>query len=141
MYRTPPTALLTLAAALAATLAGTAEAQTMSSSPSRFNSGFSMSASELNSAVAVATHDLTGNRVIVDGMIQDGSQNSIFTRNTGVGDAAAGVGGVATAIGNSLNVVTEGSHNTVIVNASQVNTGNIYAGTTLNGRVNLVPDQ
>ena len=141
MFRTPPTVLLTLAAALAATLAGTAEAQTLSSSSSRFNSGYSMSASELNSAVAVSTHDLTGNRVIVDGMIQDGSQNSIFTRNTGVGDAAAGVGGVATAIGNSLNVVTEGSHNTVIVNASQVNTGNIYAGTTLNGRVNLVPDQ
>ena len=141
MYRPPPTALLTLAAVLAAGLAGAADAQTMTSSSSRFSSGYNMNAGELNSAVAVATHDLTGNRVIVDGMIQDGSQSSIFSRNTGVGDAAAGVGGVATAIGNSLNVVTEGSHNTVIVNARQVNTGNIYAGTSLNGRVTLSADQ
>ncbi|MEO6341490.1 MAG: holdfast anchoring protein HfaA [Caulobacteraceae bacterium] len=141
MYRSPPTALLALGALLAAGLAGAADAQSMSSSSSRFNSGVSMSASELNSAVAVNTHDLTGNRVIVDGMIQDGSQNSVFSRTTGVGSASAGTGGVATAIGNSLNVVTEGSHNTVIVNARQVNTGNIYAGTTLNGRVTLVPDQ
>jgi holdfast attachment protein HfaA len=138
MLRTPPTVLLALAAA---TLAGAAEAQTMSSSSSRFNSGVSMSAGELNSAVSVSTHDLTGNRVIIDGMIQDGSQNSVFSRTSGVGDAAAGVGGIATAIGNSLNVVTEGSHNTVVVNARQVNTGNIYAGTTLNGRVTLGSDQ
>lgn len=138
MLRTPPTVLLGL---VAATLAGAAEAQTMSSSSSRFNSGVSMSAGELNSAVSVSTHDLTGNRVIIDGMIQDGSQNSIFNRTSGVGDAAAGVGGIATAIGNSLNVVTEGSHNTVVVNARQVNTGNIYAGTTLNGRVTLGSDQ
>ena len=45
--------------------------------------------------------------------------------------------GGATAIGNSLNVVVQGNHNTVIVNSRQTNTGNITAGTALNGTLNL----
>jgi len=135
MLRPWKIATLALAAALAG---GAASAQTMSNG-GRSNGGYGggYGASSLNQPVQVGTRDLSQNRVIVDGVIQDGSSNSIFSRTSGVGDATAGVGGVATAIGNSLNVITQGSHNTVIVNARQVNNGDIYAGTTLNGRVTL----
>ena len=139
MLRPPHPAPLALAL-VAASLAGGAAAQTMSNGGSRFNAGISANGS-MNQAVEVGTRDLSNNRVIVDGVIQDGSGNSIFSRSSGAGDLSAGVGGVATAIGNSLNVVTQGNNNTVIVNAHQVNNGAIYAGTTLNGRVILDTDQ
>ena len=46
--------------------------------------------------------------------------------------------GSATAIGNNLVVVTQGSYNTVIVNATQTNTGAVTATTqVLNGKVDL----
>ena len=125
----------------AASLAGGAAAQTMGNSSSRFNGGISGGGGSFNDPVQVGTRDLSNNRVIVDGMIQDGSGNSIFSRSSGVGDAVSGAGGVSTAIGNSLNVITQGNNNTVIVNAQQVNNGAIYAGTTLNGRVTLDTDQ
>jgi holdfast attachment protein HfaA len=133
MLRTP----LLLAAALTA-LTGAAQAQTMSNGGSRNNAGYGGgSGSSFNQPVQVGTRDLSGNRVIVDGVIQDGSGSSMFSRTSGAGDAVAGVGGSATAIGNNLNVIVEGSHNTVVVNARQVNNGAIYAGTSLNGKVTL----
>ena len=45
--------------------------------------------------------------------------------------------GGATAIGNQLNVVVQGNHNTVIVNSRQTNNGNVTAGTVLNGTLKL----
>jgi len=45
--------------------------------------------------------------------------------------------GGATAIGNSLNVVVQGNRNTVVINSNQTNTGNITAGTALNGTLNF----
>jgi holdfast attachment protein HfaA len=41
--------------------------------------------------------------------------------------------GGATAIGNSLNVVTVGNNNTVVVNSTQTNNGNQSASVSLNG--------
>lgn len=53
----------------------------------------------------------------------------------GVGMAGAGpITGQATAIGNSLNVVVVGSHNTTVVDSTQTNTGNQTATAKLNGR-------
>ena len=51
-----------------------------------------------------------------------------------------GVGGgssslAATAVGNSLTVVTTGNYNTVIVNSKQTNTGAITATTSESGGV------
>jgi holdfast attachment protein HfaA len=132
MLRTP----LILAAALTVASAGAAQAQTMSNG-GRSNSGYGGAGGSMNQPVQVGTRDLSGNRVIVDGVIQDGSGTSMFSRTSGAGDAVAGVGGSATAIGNNLNVIVDGSHNTVVVNARQVNNGAIYAGTTLNGKVTL----
>ena len=50
-------------------------------------------------------------------------------------DAVAGVGAGSgsTAIGNNLVVVTQGSWNTVIINSTQTNNGNVSASSSLNG--------
>ena len=57
---------------------------------------------------------------------------------SGVGGSNGGTAiGGSTAIGNSLNVVVQGNHNTVIVNSRQTNNGTVTAGTALNGTLNL----
>ena len=84
------------------------------------------------------TRDQNGNRVVVNGVMQTG---------VGVQAAGQGTGGVggnsnsanqhssATAIGNQLNVVVNGNYNTVVVNSTQTNNGNVNAtsGTGGNG--------
>lgn len=125
-----------LAAALAA---GTgAAAQSMTTNSAEFNAGYGRYSGQENRAVDVTTRDANGNRVIVDGLILTGEDQSSFSRAGGAADAFAGVGalgGGATAIGNNLVVVTQGNHNTVIVNSSQVNNGPVTATTQLNGGV------
>ena len=84
-----------------------------------------------------STRDANGNRLIVDGIIQPGA-SAYSSASGGVSSSFSGAGGGSaiggsTAIGNSLNVVVQGNHNTVIVNSSQVNNGNVTAGTSLNG--------
>ncbi|MBU1385997.1 MAG: holdfast anchoring protein HfaA [Alphaproteobacteria bacterium] len=90
-----------------------------------------------------STRDHNGNRLIVDGIIQSGA-NSYSSASGGVSSSYSGAGGSggtaiggSTAIGNSLNVVVQGSHNTVVVNSTQINNGNVNAGTALNGSLRL----
>ncbi len=90
-----------------------------------------------------STRDTNGNRLIVDGLIQPGA-SSYSSASGGASAAYSGVGargstniGGSTAIGNSLNVVVQGNRNTVIVNSSQVNNGDVNAGTALNGTLRL----
>jgi holdfast attachment protein HfaA len=88
-----------------------------------------------------STRDENGNRLIVNGIIQAGA-SAYSSTSGGVANQYTGAGGRqiiggSTAIGNSLNVVVQGNHNTVIVNSSQVNNGNISAGTDLNGTLRL----
>ena len=63
------------------------------------------------------------------------SRQSGGVSNTYSGAGGSGPGAIAgsTAIGNNLNVVVQGSHNTVIVNSRQTNTGNVTARTDLTG--------
>ena len=63
---------------------------------------------------------------------QSGSQSaSAYTG--GVGTSGAGTQyGQASAIGNSLNVVVLGSHNTTVVDTTQINNGNQTATVALN---------
>lgn len=84
-----------------------------------------------------STRDANGNRLIVNGLIQNGA-SAYASASGGVSSSYSGAGGLnaiggASAIGNSLNVVVQGSHNTVIVNSTQTNNGAITAGTALNG--------
>ena len=90
-----------------------------------------------------STRDANGNRLIVNGVIQAGA-SSYTSASGGVSAGFTGAGGTggtaiggSTAIGNNLNVVVQGNHNTVIVNSSQVNNGAINAGTSLNGTLRL----
>ena len=90
-----------------------------------------------------STRDANGNRLIVNGIIQAGA-SSYASASGGVSSSFSGAGnsggsaiGGSTAIGNNLNVVVQGNHNTVIVNSSQVNNGAISAGTSLNGTLRL----
>ena len=90
-----------------------------------------------------STRDANGNRLIVNGVIQAGA-SSYASASGGVSSSFSGAGnsggsaiGGSTAIGNNLNVVVQGNHNTVIVNSSQVNNGAINAGTSLNGTLRL----
>ena len=84
-----------------------------------------------------STRDANGNRLIVNGLIQNGA-STYASASGGVASSYSGAGGQtaiggSSAIGNSLNVVVQGSHNTVIVNSTQTNNGAITAGTALNG--------
>jgi holdfast attachment protein HfaA len=94
----------------------------------------------MQTAVDPSTRDANGNRVLVDGMIVTGTDNSVYaySKTLGAGDAYSGAGalGGATAIGNSLSVVVNGSYNTVIVHNNQTNHGNVTAnanGSTATG--------
>ncbi len=123
-------------AALVASLAGSgaAQAQQMTTNSADFNAGWGRYAGSENHPVDVSTRDANGNRVIVDGLILTGEDQSSFSRSWGSADAYAGVGassGGASAIGNNLVVVTQGNYNTVIVNSTQVNNGDVSAGTQM----------
>ena len=86
------------------------------------------------------TRDASGNRVILDGRIMTGmDQSSLSTSSGSAGgwsQATAGAGYASgQAIGNQLNVITQGSWNTVIVNSTQINNGD--QTTVLNGKLDL----
>lgn len=97
--------------------------------------------------------DINGNRLIVDGRIITGDDLSSFTTSTlatggqslsGSGFFGQGFGSQQqnTAIGNQLNVITQGSFNTVIVDSTQINNGNQTAlqnadSSYLNGELDL----
>ena len=128
-----------LGVALALTASGPALAQSMGASSSQFNGGYS-GAGSLNGPINIATRDANNNQVFVNGILET-PQGSIFSTASGVSQSSTsgGVGssGLATAIGNSLNVVVEGSWNRVTVDSTQVNNGNVSASTSLNGQIKL----
>jgi holdfast attachment protein HfaA len=82
-------------------------------------------------SASAAGRSAAGNRVIIDGIIQTGVGVSTHTGLFGNG----GVGSNATAIGNQLNVNVSGQWNTVIVNSTQTNNGDVNANAQANGNV------
>ena len=130
------------AALAACAVAGAAHAQSGSSTLSGFQQGYSGGLSSFESQVNVSTYAQGTNSVFVDGVSQIGSDQSVFSKvgsTTGASDSFNGAGAVggASAIGNSLSVNVSGQYNTVVVNSTQVNNGNVSATTVLNGKVNL----
>ena len=128
------TSRLVFGAMGAAVLAGVAHAQDMNTNSASFNAGYGRVAGQENHAVTVGMRDANGNLVIVDGLILHGEDQSTFGAAgaaTGAVDTFAGVGasGSSTAIGNNLQVITQGNYNTVIVNSVQTNNGNVSAAT------------
>jgi len=128
---------ISLGAAAALLTAGGAGAQTMATNSASYNAGYGRVAGQENQPVDVSTRDANGNRVIVDGLILTGEDQSSFSRAWGAADAYAGVGAVggSSAIGNNLVVITQGNNNTVIVDSTQINNGSVTATTNLNSGV------
>jgi len=118
---------------------GAAGAQTMSSNSAAFNAGYGRISGQESRMVEYSTRDANGNRVVVDGVMLTGADQSVYSSSNSSGslDAYSGVGGrgysSSTAIGNNLTVITQGNNNTVIVNSTQTNTGNISAGSSVKG--------
>jgi holdfast attachment protein HfaA len=118
----------------AVAFAGAAGAQSMSANSASFNAGYGRFAGQENQPVETGIRDANGNLVIVDGLIQTGVDQSGFSGSATAGafDSIAGVsaGSGSTAIGNNLEVVTQGNYNTVIINSEQTNTGNVSASSS-----------
>lgn len=109
-----------------------------------FERPFGFSYGQEQSSYEAGSRDANGNRIILDGRIMTGmDQSTLSTASASAGawaQASAGAGygnGIAqgTAVGNQLNVITQGNWNTVIVNSTQINNGN--QTTVLNGKIDL----
>ena len=120
-------ALLALAAAPSAALAGDW------TNASMYN-GYG--ASTQNTASGYSMRDANGNLTMVNGQVTSAQYSNNSGGQSayagGVGTGGADAYGQATAIGNSLNVTVVGSHNTTIIDSSQINTGNQTATAELN---------
>lgn len=101
-----------------AALAGAAAADPIPDGAGDFSRGYGMGYDSFDTPINPQTRDANGNRVIVNGRIElEG------TLSGGLMDSY----GSAQAIGNQLNVVTQGNWNTVIVDSTQINNGDISA--------------
>lgn len=109
-------------------------------SSGEFERPFGFSYGQEQQSYDANTRDASGNRVIIDGRIMTGmDQSSLSTSSASAGawsQSYAGAGyATGSAVGNQLNVITQGSWNTVIVNSTQINNGN--QTTVLNGKIDL----
>lgn len=105
-----------------------------------FDRPYGFSYGEEQSSYDANTRDASGNRVILDGRIMTGMDQSSLSGAYGSAGAwsqsSSGAGySSGTAVGNQLNVITQGNWNTVIVNSTQINNGN--QTTVLNGKIDL----
>ncbi|GAA0524788.1 holdfast attachment protein HfaA [Rhizomicrobium palustre] len=112
-------------------------------SAASYNSPYGMNAGQENQAINPSLRDGNGNLTVVNGQFTSSSfshQTGVQTMGTISSSSLAGLGtgagttyGTASAIGNSLNVVTVGNNNTVVVNSNQINNGNQTATVAING--------
>ncbi|MGD0865964.1 MAG: holdfast anchoring protein HfaA [Rhizomicrobium sp.] len=140
-------------------LSSAAHAQEYDNS-SDYSHPYGVAANSTNAPVTGSLRDSNGNLELVNGQFlssttnqQSGVQNmnpltggslgsssmSLGSSQTGSIATGGGVGsmtstGTSTAIGNSLNVVTTGNNDTVIVNSRQTNNGNQTAVATVGGQ-------
>ena len=93
-----------------------------------------------NTASNYGLRDPNGNLTLVNGQFQSSSnyQSQTGAQNASVGGGGVGMSGAgaqygqASAIGNSLSVVVVGSHNTTVLDTTQINNGNQTATVALN---------
>lgn len=131
---------LTFLAAAAGFIAAPVHAQSLGETAGQWNAPYGGYIGEESRAYVPGTRDANNNRVIVDGRILTGDEASSLPREMGGGKATSSGVGAATAIGNQLNVVTRGNWNTVIIDSTQTNNGDVVAnasGEVLNGELNL----
>jgi holdfast attachment protein HfaA len=112
-----------------------------------YNNPYGMNSSQENAPIDPSLRDANGNLSVVNGVftssnmgqasVQQMSSLGAFNTGSTLNTGGVGFGGgniaQAQAIGNSLNVVTVGSGNTVIVNSHQTNNGDQSATVNENG--------
>lgn len=125
MIRTVLSSALGVVAAFA--VAGPAAAQ----APDRlgdFENAYGAGYGSMERPIEASTRDPNGNRLIVNGRMMLGEG----TLQGGLTDGGGGLDNMGlTALGNQLNVITQGSWNTVIIDSTQINNGDVNA--VLNG--------
>lgn len=124
---------ITTLALLALAAAPAAQAQVWTNSAAYNGYG----ASTQNQASNYSMRDANGNLTMVNGQVTSANYGYAQGAQTayagGVGMGGAGLtSGEATAIGNSLNVTVIGTHNTTIIDSTQINTGNQTATAEIN---------
>lgn len=93
-----------------------------------FENAYGASYGSMERPIEGSTRDPNGNRLIVNGRMMLG-QGSL---QGGLTDGGSGLDDMGiTALGNQLNVITQGSWNTVIIDSTQINNGDVNA--VLNG--------
>ncbi|PTT11186.1 MULTISPECIES: holdfast anchoring protein HfaA [unclassified Caulobacter] len=142
---------LALITGLASSLSGLAMAQTAPSSLSAVEAGYGGARSIETTRFSPSTRDANGNRVVLNGVIQQGSANSSLTLGgpTAFGAGAdffsAGAAGnasaSATAAGNLLTVTVTGSGNTLIIDNQQTNSGTVKAVAAVGASVASAQDR
>lgn len=113
--------------AVALLTASTAMAQLFSQNAADYNLGYGQTYGSDTMGYQPMGRDANGNRVIINGIILQGGDLSTITGAGYMSDNTSLFGGSPLAIGNSLNVITQGSWNTVIIDSTQINTGDITA--------------
>lgn len=146
---------LRLAAIAALGLAPLGAQAQVAAGSSDYNHPYGMTSDQGNDPVNASLRDANGNLTVVNGVFTSSS----FSQQSGVQQAAmigsgatasgAGFGGAtamgsggstsiggvsATSVGNSLNVVTIGNNNTVVVDSNQTNNGNQTASVNVDGK-------
>ena len=101
-----------------------AQSNPAASSTSDVERGFGMGWDSFDRPIEMSTRDSNGNRLIVNGRTM-----SETTLSGGLGDGLGAGVGSSQAVGNQLNVVTQGNWNTVIIDSTQINNGDISAVT------------
>lgn len=112
----------TLAAIAAICVASTASADPIPSGTADVERPFGMGYDNFSRPIETSTRDANGNRVIINGRMEIEG-----TLSGGLMDNYATGFGSAQAVGNQLNVVTQGNYNTVIVDSTQINNGDVSA--------------
>lgn len=122
---------------VAALVAFTSPAEAQAASyTSEFERPYGYGYGDEDRSYSASSRDQLGNRVIINGMIEGGSGlgTGLYT-GWGQTDGASGMIGNGTAVGNQLNVITNGSNNTIIIDSTQINNGD--QNVVLNGELNL----
>lgn len=123
------------AASAALVCSAQANADPVSTSASGFETPYGRYRGAEHRPFDPSTRSANGNRVVINGRMLLGEDAS--TLPPGLARDVYGTSGLAQAVGNQLNVVVEGDNNTVIVDSTQTNNGDVEANVVLNGELDL----
>ena len=133
MVATPKRLRIALLAGASLAVAASASAQTMNANSASYNAGWGRAPDQENRGVDPSMRDANGNLLVINGVIMNSANQSLFSGG-GVSSSASGAfASGATAIGNSLSVVTQGNDNTVIIDSQQTNNGVVTATSSTSG--------